>query len=199
MGSGPSVPVSSPSTTRVNCVPAGSFCAGLSSYFTRRSWDLRSGPLPTCTSFSSANGVAFTSVSGTGAPVAGSRRACCARSFTAWLNTRVKPCSGCSQRNSASGCADWSEGRGVSNWKVYGCASAVPSMALRPAGTVTVYRVPSFRGEPGTNSTLAEPSQRHSPSSAGSSFAGAASPRSAATEPRAIMGLVKVMVGRALP
>src|SRR6185369_16085634 len=71
------------------------------------------------------------------------------------------------------------------------------STPLSPAGTVTVNRVAKGSGVLGTNSTLAEPIHRHSPSIAGLSDAGGASAFCSSTDMRATTGREKVMVGRA--
>src|SRR5262249_47314748 len=66
-----------------------------------------------------------------------------------------------------------------------------------PAGTVSVNRVAKGSGAFGTNSTLAEPIHRHSPSTAGLRDAGGGSDFCSSTDIRATTGPEKVMVGRA--
>src|SRR5215471_15082571 len=118
-------------------------------------------------------------------------------SSTAWLKTRRMSSLGLSQLQPVAGVAESSLGRGVSKDQLYPSLRLEPSTPLSPGGTVTVNRVAKGSGERGTNSTLAEPIHRHSPSTAGLIVAGGASAFCSSTDISATTGREKVMVGRA--
>src|SRR5262249_50762035 len=111
--------------------------------------------------------------------------------------TRVMTSFGTAQAQELAGMLVSRTGRGVSKLQLNASWSTEPSTAFSPAGTVTVKRVAKGNGVLGTNSTLAEPIHRHSPGSAGLREAGGGSDCCSSTEPRAMTGREKVMVGRA--
>ena len=202
--SGPEAPCTTASAT-VSSTPAplGRSRSGVTSYRVRwsvaiRAWIHLRAALLASASSSSTTRTPLPIRTGTGVPSTRSWTPPSSPS-TGWLKMSSNFWRRSTHRQPARG-VTWSiRGRAVSKPNSKSLPSTEPSSAFSPAGTLTRKAVARGRGCSGANSSVEEPSQRHSPATFGSMKAAGGSWRSSSTVAMGATGRSKVMVGRAAP